>query len=142
MWKPRKFQKIMRRIKPLGVTGFAGQCAILAFCVQKHLYPDAEVVGAFNQYLWEKGIPYGHVFLFKDGVYFDARNVSTDIHRFIPLVQLDPSNDLFGEMPRTQQELIEKMNAAIVVRNLRQSNIPKLATQYDWVCRTFVNALI
>ena len=140
MWKPKTFWNLLKQHKDLKpkITGFSGQCAQLAFCAQEYLYPDAEVVGAFNLELFQQGYPYGHVFLYKDGVYFDAIEASDRIGPFLPLIRLNYKDGRINpQMSRPNRLVKQKGDSLIILRHMKRSDIPLLANQYPWVCRIF-----
>ena len=140
MWTPDKFWYLMDTQGEVnGVTGFSGQCATLAFCVQKYLYPDAEVVGAFNWSLHQLGTLYGHVFLYKNGVYFDAERASTNISPFLPLVRIPYKNKRVNpnQSPVTRTTK-QRGDSLVILRHLVPGEIPRLANQYKWVCDALI----
>lgn len=139
MWKPKELWYLLRtKGKARGVTGFAGQCAQLAFCTKEYLYPQAEVVGAFNKSLYDKGILYGHVFLYMNGVYFDAARASKRIGPFLPLVRI--SYDDFKVNPfdsKPSRTIKQKGDSLVIVRHLVRSDVEDLEHAYPFVCDIF-----
>jgi hypothetical protein len=140
MWTPDKLWRLLSDDgERLGITGFSGQCAQLAFCAQESLYPDAEVVGAFNAHLYKKGELYGHVFLYKNGVYFDAKQASRDIKPFLPLTKLDYMDNRINPQKIVPSRLIkQKADDLIILRHLTRDKIPGLSRIYYFVCDIFV----
>ena len=139
MWLPTEFWTILKKkAKIQGVTGFSGQCGQLAFCAKEKLYPDAEVVGAFNKSLHDGGRMWGHVFLYKNGTYFDAAQASQSIEPFLPLTKLSYQDKKINPIGNDPTRLMKQnADSLIILRHMRRPDGKGLSTQFRWVCDIF-----
>lgn len=139
MWIPDEFWRLLKSRGDIeGVTGFSGQCAQLAFCAKEYLYPDAEVVGAFNKTLYDLGTLYGHVFLYKNGTYFDAKNASPQIGPFLPLTHIEYTDNRVNPNQEPANRFVrQRGDSVVIVRHMNRDDAKGLATQFDWVCNIF-----
>ena len=139
MWLPDEFWRLLgEEGAEQGVTGFGGQCAQLAFCAKEYMYPDAEIVGAFNKALYDKGVLYGHVFLYKNGTYFDARQASPRIGPFLPLIRIDYNDQKVNpQNEKINRTIRQHGDSLVVVRHMNRKDARGLAKQFSWVCNIF-----
>lgn len=139
MWLPKEFWHLMETKGEInGVTGFSGQCGQLAFCAKEYLYPDAEIVGAFNKTLYDLGTLYGHVFLYKNGTYFDAKQASRRIGPFLPLTRINYQNNKINPQNVEPSRFVKQRgDSLVIVRHMNRPDAKGLATQFEWVCDIF-----
>jgi len=139
MWIPDEFWRVLReKGQEQGVTGFSGQCGQLAFCAKEYLYPDAEIIGAFNKTLYDMGTLYGHVFLYKNGTYFDAKNASRNIDPFLPLTRIGYKDKRVNPQNIKPNRFVKQRgDSLVIVRHMNRKDAQGLAKQFAWVCNIF-----
>ena len=96
---PDQIATILTHAKENGLNGFGGACGAAAVAINRVLFDGkAELVGAFNEALWEKGEPLGHVAVIHDDIVWDADGRPKSLEDFESFGMLDPEDPDYQQL--------------------------------------------
>ena len=124
--KPEQIAAILTHARQNGLKGFGGACGAAAVAINRVLFDgQAELVGAFNEALWEKGEPLGHVAVIHDDIVWDADGRPKDIEDLESFGMLAPDDEDYQKLA-TKLGIAwddEVANTAIVVTYDEESEL-------------------
>jgi hypothetical protein len=96
---PDQIATILTHAKENGLNGFGGASGAAAVAINRVLFDGkAELVGAFNEALWGKGEPLGHVAVIHDEIVWDADGRPKDIEDLESFGMLAPDDEDYQKM--------------------------------------------